>query len=55
MKTAIDPQETSRGDAFSLWMSSPMPMVTLVKTIDVTHAIKFGRKHAIGFNMLLCW
>lgn len=32
-----------------------MPMVTLVKTIDVTHAIKFGRKHAIGFNMLLCW
>ena len=32
MKKEINPRETSRAAAFELWMSSPMPMVTLTKT-----------------------
>ena len=55
MKTEINPQDTTRADAFSLWMSSPMPMVTLVKTFDVSKAVKYCKRHNMSFNMLLCW
>lgn len=55
MKRAINPQETSRADAFSLWMSSPMPMVTLVKTFNVSKIVKYSKRHNMSFNMLLCW
>lgn len=55
MKQEINPQDTSRTHAFNLWMSSPMPMVTLVKTLDVSHIRKYGKKHHWSFNMLLCW
>ena len=55
MKEEINPQKTSRGEAFSLWMSSPMPMVTLVKTFDVTTLLKYCKKQKLSFNMLLCW
>ena len=55
MKREINPQETSRADAFSLWMSSPMPMVTLVKTFNVSKIVKYSKRHAMNFNMLLCW
>ena len=40
MKKEINPRETSRAEAFRLWMSSPMPMVTLVKNFDVTRLVK---------------
>ncbi|MCR5680007.1 MAG: chloramphenicol acetyltransferase [Prevotella sp.] len=55
MKTEINPQETSRAEAFGLWMSSPMPMVTLVKTIDVSHIRKVSRKTSVKFNVMMCW
>lgn len=55
MKQEITPQDTTRADAFGMWMSSPMPMVTLVKTMDVTRLVRYGRRHGMGFNMLLCW
>ena len=55
MKEEINPQETTRGEAFSLWMSSPMPMVTLVKTFNVTTLLKHSKKQKLSFNMLLCW
>ena len=55
MKHEIDPKETSRAQAFSLWMTSPMPMVTLTKTFDVTRIQKVSRKKWMKFNMLLCW
>ena len=55
MKEEINPQKTSRGEAFRLWMSSPMPMVTLVKTFDVTTLLKYCKKQKLSFNMLLCW
>ena len=55
MKTEINPQETARAQAFDLWMSSPMPMVTLTKTFDVSRVLKQSHKRGIKFNALLCW
>ena len=55
MKREISPEESTRAAAFSLWMTSPMPMVTLTKTFDVGRAIKASRKQGIRFNALLCW
>ena len=55
MKTEINPQRTSRAEAFSMWMSSPQPMVTVVKTFDVSRLRKASRKTGIKFNVLLCW
>lgn len=55
MKQEINPQETTRARAFELWMKSPQPMVTLVKTFDVTHLILQSRHLRLKFNMLLCW
>ncbi len=55
MKQAVNPKDTSRAKAFDLWMSSPMPMVTLVKTLDVSRIVKMGKREGYGFNVLLCW
>lgn len=55
MITEVKPEETTRAAAFNLWMSSPMPMVTLVKTIDVSKLVKTARRRGLKFNMLLCW
>ena len=55
MKSEIKPQESNRAAAFSLWMSSPMPMVTLVKTLDVGHLVKASKKSGIKFTTLMCW
>ena len=51
----VNPQETSRAHAFELWMSSPMPMVTLTKTINITRAYKASKNKRIKLNALLCW
>ena len=55
MKREINPQESNRAEAFSLWMSSPMPMVTLVKTFDVIRLVKVSKKSGMKFNALMCW
>ena len=55
MKTEINPKETSRADAFELWMSSPMPMVTLTKTMDVSRLVKISKRTGMKFTMLMCW
>ena len=55
MKQEINPKDTSRGQAFELWMKSPMPMVTLTKTFDVTRLRMVSRRRDIKFNLLLCW
>ena len=55
MKAEISPQESSRAEAFSLWMSSPMPMVTLVKTLNVSPLLKMRKKSGIKFTALMCW
>ena len=51
----VDPQSTSRALAFELWMKAPMPMVTLMKALDVTALVHLRRKQKYQFNMLLCW
>ena len=53
MKKEINPNETSRAQAFELWMKAPNPMVTFFKTIDVTRIVKVSRKRGYKFNMLL--
>ena len=55
MKQEINPKDTNRAIAFELWTKSPMPMVTLTKTFDVTRLRKASRKRRLKFNMLLCW
>ena len=55
MKQEINPQESNRAEAFSMWMSSPMPMVTLVKTLDVSRLVKASKKSGIKFTALMCW
>ena len=55
MKTEVNPKDTARAEAFEMWMTSPMPMVTLTKTFDVSNLLKVGRKSGMKFNALLCW
>lgn len=55
MKTEIAPQDSIRAEAFRLWMSSSMPMVTLVKTLDVGHMVLTSKRTGIKFNALMCW
>ena len=55
MKREINPQESCRAEAFRMWMSSPMPMVTLVKTLDVSRLVKFSKRSGMKFTMLMCW
>ena len=55
MKKEINPQETSRAEAFSMWMSSPQPMVTLTKTFDVSRLVKVCRRKDMKFTSLMCW
>ena len=51
----LDPKQTNRAEAFQLWMRAPMPMVTLVKTLDVTRPARLSRRGDLKFNLLLCW
>ena len=55
MPQIIDPKTTPRAKAFELWMQSPMPMVTLTKTFDISRLVKLGRKNKLKLNMLLCY
>ena len=51
----INPQETTRAYAFEMWMKAPNPMVTFIKTIDITRLVKVCRHKRLKFNMLLDW
>ena len=55
MKTEINPQETKRAYAFEMWLNAPMPMVTLVKTLNVSRLMKLSKNTGIKFNTLMCW
>lgn len=55
MKQEVNPQESIRADAFNMWMSSPVLMVTLVKTLDVTRLVKVSKRTGMKFTMLMCW
>ena len=51
----VNPNETSRRYAFEMWMNAPMPMVTLIRTLNVSRLIKISRKKSLKFNMLMCY
>ena len=51
----VNPKETTRAYAFEMWMKAPMPMVTLIKTLNVTRLRHISRKRGLKFNMLMCW
>lgn len=51
----INPAETTRRYAFEMWMNAPMPMVTLIKSLDVTDALRLSRRRGLKFNMLMCY
>ena len=53
--TVIDPNTTTRAEAYALWMNAPNPMVAFFKTLDVTPLVRLSRKRGLKFNMLLCW
>ncbi len=53
--TVINPAESSRAEAFALWMQAPQPMVTLLTTLDVTALRRMARRRKLKFNMLMCW
>ena len=55
MKTQVNPKDTTRAEAFEMWITSPMPMVTLTKTFDVARLLKARKKLGVKFNALLCW
>lgn len=55
MMQKVNPKETTRAYAFEMWMKAPMPMVTLIKTLDVSRLRRIGRRHGLKFNMLMCW
>ena len=55
MKQEINPLDSNRAEAFRLWMSSPMPMVTLVKTLNVSRLVKISKKSGMKFTTLICW
>ncbi len=51
----VNPQETTRAYAFEMWMKAPNPMVTFIKTIDITRLVNVSRHKRLKFNMLLDW
>ncbi len=53
MTKEVNPEETTRAQAFELWMKAPNPMVTFFKTIDVTRLVKVSKRKRMKFNMLL--
>ncbi len=55
MPRSIDPKQTTRAFAYEFWMKAPNPMVTFIKTIDVTRLIRISKRRRLKFNMLLDW
>ena len=55
MMKEVDPKGTSRAYAFGMWMDAPMPMVTFIKTLDVSRLVRMCRRNRLKFNMLMLW
>ncbi len=55
MMKEVDPKGTSRAYAFGMWMDAPMPMVTFIKTLDVSRLVRMCRRNGLKFNMLMLW
>ena len=55
MPHSVDPKQSTRAFAYEFWMKAPNPMVTFIKTIDVTRLVKVSKRKGLKFNMLLDW
>lgn len=55
MKQQVHPEATARAQAWQLWKDAPMPMVTILKALDITALRRFGRRHGLGLHLLMCW
>ena len=55
MAKIADPGQTTRAQAYELWMHAPNPMVTFFKKIDVTRLVRTSKRKGLKFNMLLDW
>jgi len=55
MAHPVDPKQTTRAFAYESWMQAPNPMVTFIKTINVTRLVRVSKKQGVKFNMLLNW
>lgn len=55
MMREVNPKETARAYAFEMWMKAPMPMVTLIKTLEVSRLRYISRRKGLKFHMLMCW
>ena len=55
MPHSVDPKQTTRAFAYEFWMQAPNPMVTFIKTIDVTRLVRTSKRNGLKFNMLLDW
>ena len=53
MPHSVDPKQTTRAFAYEFWMKAPNPMVTFIKTIDVTRLVRISKREGLKFNMLL--
>ena len=55
MPHSVDPKQTTRAFAYEFWIKAPNPMVTFIKTIDVTRLVRTSKRKGLKFNMLLDW
>ena len=55
MKKEIEPENTTRFNAYKLWLKAPNPMVTFFKTFDITNLIKLHKIKNFKLNMLICY
>lgn len=46
MMKEVNPADTTRAYAFEMWMQAPMPMVTFLKTLDVSRLLKLSRRQS---------
>lgn len=53
MVQEINPKDTPRALAFECWINAKNPMVTFIKTLNVTNLVKLSKKRKLKFNMLL--
>ncbi len=54
MVKELDPSQTKRAAAFEAWQNAPLPMVTMLKTLNVTNLVRISRHKHYKFTMLMC-
>lgn len=50
----VDPRDTKRAESWMLYKDAPMPMVTIMKTLDITGLLAL-KERGFRLNMLLCY